>query len=124
MSAMHGHHDMGHTVAGWTGSAIAITGFTVAGVAMCAGRPAGIWAGGALVLLSGLTTWALHLAGWGKPGGPRPEPQWDWRVRDTMAQHADCLGCRIAGRGRQPAPAPAPAPARPATAEGSRATYS
>ncbi len=27
MSGMHGHHDMGHTVAGWTGSALVFAGF-------------------------------------------------------------------------------------------------
>ncbi|WP_371501886.1 hypothetical protein OG871_33245 [Kitasatospora sp. NBC_00374] len=111
MSAMHGHHDMGHTVAGWTGSAIALAGFTVAGVAMCAGSAPGIWLGAALVALGAVATWLLHLAGWGKPSGPRPEAQWGWRVRDTMAGHADCLGCRTAGRGRR-----AEAPARTAAA--------
>ncbi|MFJ1708948.1 HGxxPAAW family protein [Kitasatospora sp. NPDC088346] len=101
MSAMHGHHDMGHTVAGWTGSAIALSGFTIAGVAMCAGSVPGIGLGTVLVAAGAVTTWLLHLAGWGKPSGPRPEAQWDWRVRDTMAGHADCLGCRLAGRGRR-----------------------
>uniref|UniRef100_UPI00053AB540 HGxxPAAW family protein n=1 Tax=Kitasatospora sp. MBT63 TaxID=1444768 RepID=UPI00053AB540 len=100
MSALHGSHDMGHTVAGWTGTAVALTGFTVAGVALCAGSVAGLWLGGALAVLAAVVTWVLHLAGWGKPSGPRPEQQWPWRVRDTMTAHADCLGCRLAGRSR------------------------
>ncbi len=49
-------------------------------------------------------TWALHLAGWGKPPGTRPREQWPVRARDRGARdgHAGCLGCRLAGRGRTP----------------------
>ncbi|GAA2771781.1 hypothetical protein Slala03_19580 [Streptomyces lavendulae subsp. lavendulae] len=98
MSA-HGHVDLGHTVAGWTGTALALLGTTGAGLAVCAGWAPGVWLGLGVVLLAGLVTWLLHLAGWGKPSGPRPEAEWDWRVRDTAARtgHADCLGCRAGG---------------------------
>lgn len=99
MSA-HGDHDMGHTVAGWTGTAMATLGSAVLGVALAAGSPVGLWSGGAVVVLAALTTWLLHLAGWGKAGGPRPVGH-DWRTRDTTARrgHPGCLGCRLAGRG-------------------------
>ncbi|MFD7032402.1 HGxxPAAW family protein [Streptomyces sp. NPDC059917] len=100
MSA-HGDVDLGHTVAGWTGTAVGVFGSTVTGLAVCLGSTPGVWAGLALVLLSLLATWVLHLAGWGKPSGPRPHAQRDWRVRDTAARagHADCVGCRVAARG-------------------------
>ncbi|GAA3075746.1 hypothetical protein GCM10017562_49900 [Streptomyces roseofulvus] len=99
MSA-HGDVDLGHTLAGWTGTALATLGCAAAGAALCLGSA---WAGAlgaALLAAAALTTWLLHLAGWGKPSGPRPAAQWDWRVRDTAARagHPDCLGCRMAGR--------------------------
>ncbi|MCJ0874518.1 HGxxPAAW family protein [Streptomyces sp. AP-93] len=109
MSA-HGHVDLGHTVAGWTGTAIALAGSTAAGAALCASWTPGVWIGLGVVVAAGITTWLLHLAGWGKPSGPRPESQWDWRVRDTVAHsgHADCLGCRLTGPRRGVAAAPGP----------------
>ncbi|AXE25144.1 hypothetical protein C0216_18340 [Streptomyces globosus] len=116
MSA-HGHVDMGHTVAGWTGTALAVLGSAVAGTGLCLSSEPVLWLGLAVVAAAGLATWLLHLAGWGKPSGPRPESAWDWRVRDTAARggHTDCLGCRMsggrraaAGRPRRAAPAPAP----------------
>ncbi|MEW2415456.1 HGxxPAAW family protein [Streptomyces sp. NPDC046866] len=99
MSA-HGHVDLGHTVAGWTGTALAILGSAAAAVGICLSWAPGLWIGLALVLAAGLATWLLHLAGWGKPSGPRPASAWDWRVRDAAAGagHEDCLGCRAAGR--------------------------
>ncbi|MFF8258812.1 HGxxPAAW family protein [Streptomyces virginiae] len=98
MSA-HGHVDLGHTVAGWTGTTLALLGFAGAGVALCTGWAPGILIGLGVVVLAGLVTWLLHLAGWGKPSGPRPEAEWAWRVRDPAARtgHAGCLGCRVAG---------------------------
>ncbi|MEV7181452.1 HGxxPAAW family protein [Kitasatospora sp. NPDC093679] len=115
MSA-HGDHDMGHTVAGWTGSLLAVAGTAVAGTAFAAGSTAVLWAGLALLPAAALTTWLLHLAGWGKATGPRPPGRRDWRLRDPHARHGhpDCLGCRLAGRGhRAPAPGRAvPAPGR------------
>ncbi|MFE9767938.1 HGxxPAAW family protein [Streptomyces sp. NPDC005808] len=118
MSA-HGDHDMGHTAAGWTGTAMATTGSTILGVALAAGSPAGLWSGGALVILAVLTTWLLHLAGWGKAGGPRPVGRRHWRTRDAAARrgHPGCLGCRLAGRrpGSTVA-APATTPVRAETA--------
>ncbi|MFD4917550.1 HGxxPAAW family protein [Streptomyces virginiae] len=98
MSA-HGHVDLGHTVAGWTGTTLALLGFAGAGAAVCAAWFPGIWLGLGVVVVAGIVTWVLHLAGWGKPSGPRPEADWDWRVRDAGAHagHADCLGCRAGG---------------------------
>jgi hypothetical protein len=97
MSGIHDDVDLGHTVAGWTGCVIALTGFAGAGVAMCAGRPLGVWLGLGVILSGGLITWALHLMGWGKPSGTRPREQWDWRVKDPMTGHRNCLACRLAG---------------------------
>ncbi|MGW2202745.1 HGxxPAAW family protein [Streptomyces sp. NPDC001774] len=112
MSA-HGDHDLGHTVAGWTGTGIATVGCTGMGVAFAAHSTAGLLLGGAVVVLAALTTWCLHLAGWGKPTGPRPAGQQHWRVRDTTARrgHPDCLGCRLAGRNPAEVPAVAVEPA-------------
>jgi hypothetical protein len=104
MSGMHDDVDLGHTVAGWTGCVVVLCGCATAGVAMCAGSPLGIWLGIGVIALGGLVTWALHLAGWGKPSGPRPPEQWDWRVKDPMTGHGDCLACRLAGRGHEKEP--------------------
>ncbi|MEW2140937.1 HGxxPAAW family protein [Streptomyces sp. NPDC005409] len=114
MSA-HGHVDLGHTVAGWTGTTLALLGFAGAGVAVCTAWLPGIVIGLGVVALAGLTTWLLHLAGWGKPSGPRPQAEWDWRVRDTVAHtgHAGCLGCRAGGPRRAAAAAPRPRPVAP-----------
>ncbi|MFB6526623.1 MULTISPECIES: HGxxPAAW family protein [unclassified Streptomyces] len=118
MSA-HGDVDLGHTLAGWTGTTLAGLGSAVAGAGICLDRAWALWLGAALAVLAAAATWALHLAGWGKPSGPRPADQWDWRVRDTDAAHGhpDCLGCRLAGRPvtatARPRPQPEPAPGRP-----------
>ncbi|MFK0219710.1 HGxxPAAW family protein [Streptomyces vinaceus] len=118
MSA-HGDVDMGHTVAGWTGTALALIGFTGAGAAICAAWTPGIWLGLGLVAAAGIVTWSLHLAGWGKPSGPRPRAEWDWRTRDTAARtgHAQCLGCRAGGPRRAAAAAPRPELDEPAGQE-------
>ncbi|KUH40661.1 MULTISPECIES: HGxxPAAW family protein [Streptomyces] len=122
MSA-HGDVDLGHTVAGWTGTAIGLAGLCVTGLAVVAvSLPLALIGAGALTGAV-LVTWALHLAGWGKPSGPRPPEEWPWRVRDRGARHGhrDCLGCRLAGRrpAEDPVPAraarPRPAPATAAT---------
>ncbi|MFG3001773.1 HGxxPAAW family protein [Streptomyces sp. NPDC048340] len=112
MSA-HGDVDLGHTVAGWTGTILALLGCTGAGVAFCAAWTPGIWLGLGVDAAAALTTWLLHLAGWGKPSGPRAPADWDWRVRDTAARdgHPDCLGCRLSGPRRAAAAAPRPRPA-------------
>ena len=96
------HHDEGHTVAGWTGCAVAVVGTSVAGVGMCLGSAAGIWLGLGVVGLGVLVTWGLHLAGWGKPPGIRPVAERGMWVRDRAARagHPACVGCRLAGRGR------------------------
>ncbi|OKJ49611.1 HGxxPAAW family protein [Streptomyces sp. CB02261] len=111
MSA-HGDVDLGHTLAGWTGTTLAGLAGAVTGAGICLDRTWALWLGAALAALAAATTWGLHLAGWGKPSGPRPAAQWDWRVRDITARdgHPDCLGCRLAGRH---APAPAHTPLRP-----------
>ncbi|MDT0492920.1 HGxxPAAW family protein [Streptomyces sp. NPDC012600] len=104
MSA-HGHVDLGHTVAGWAGTATAVLGCTVTGIAVVAVSAPTALAGIGITVGAALLTWLLHLAGWGKPSGPRPESEWPWRVRDRAARrgHPDCLGCRLAGRrGRAP----------------------
>ena len=93
-------YDLGHTVAGWTGVGIASLGSGLCGLGVVAASGLFVLAGVAVLVLALLATWMLHLAGWGKPGGPRSVAQWDWRVRDLSARngHADCLGCRLAGR--------------------------
>jgi hypothetical protein len=97
---MSGHqHDEGHTIAGWTGCAIATAGAAVTGVGIC-GWYLWIWLGLGVMAAAVLVTWLLHLAGWGKPPGPRPADQWGLMTRDRTARegHSGCLGCRLAGR--------------------------
>ncbi|MGW4437961.1 HGxxPAAW family protein [Streptomyces sp. NPDC004596] len=98
-------YDEGHTIAGWTGVAVATTGCAVAGWGVCAPSAAGVAGGLVAVAGSVLVTWALHLTGWGKPPGVRPRAQWSLRSRDTQARdgHPGCVGCRLAGRGRRSA---------------------
>ncbi|MFD7408630.1 HGxxPAAW family protein [Streptomyces sp. NPDC059866] len=121
MSA-HGDVDMGHTVAGWTGTAIGVLGSAVVGVGLCLDSAVTMAGGAGIAVLAVLTTWVLHLTGWGKPSGPRPRAEWDWRVKDTMTRHGDCVGCALAGRrraARRPAAAPRATDSRdePAVAE-------
>ncbi|MEU5594055.1 HGxxPAAW family protein [Streptomyces sp. NPDC020298] len=103
-------YDEGHTVAGWTGFGIATAGGGLVGLGVCTGSVAALGAGLAVVVLSVLVTWGLHLSGWGKPPGRRPRGQWGMRVRDPLARegHAGCVGCRLAGRGRRSAAAVVP----------------
>ncbi|MFJ7337939.1 HGxxPAAW family protein [Streptomyces sp. NPDC101110] len=98
-------YDHGHTVAGWVGFAIASVGAGVAGLGVCTVSGVLIAGGLAIGVVSLLVTWALHLAGWGKGPGVRPRAEWSWRVRDSAAPggHEECLGCRLAGRGRRAA---------------------
>ena len=110
--SLHGDdpYDLGHTLAGWTGTALAALGSALSGLGVIAASVLLVCAGAAVLVLALLATWALHLAGWGKPSGPRPVEQWNWRVRDTGARtgHPGCLGCRLAGRAgaRRPYPTP------------------
>ncbi|MER5524890.1 HGxxPAAW family protein [Streptomyces sp. NPDC002677] len=96
-------HDEGHTVAGWTGTAIATVGSGLLGLGVCAVSVPALVGGAAVSAVSVLVTWSLHLAGWGKPPGPRPRPQWPLGARDTGARdgHPGCVSCRLAGRGRR-----------------------
>ncbi|WP_394365558.1 HGxxPAAW family protein [Streptomyces sasae] len=98
-------HDEGHTVAGWTGTASATVGSGLLGWGVCAVSVPALVGGLAVCAVSVLVTWYLHLAGWGKPPGPRPRNQWPLGVRDTAARtgHAGCVSCRLAGRGRRAA---------------------
>ena len=98
-------YDEGHTVAGWTGTAIATVGSAVAGAGICMVSAVLITGGLGIVAVSVLVTWALHLSGWGKPPGVRPRGQWRMGARDLSARggHAECWSCRLAGRGRRAA---------------------
>lgn len=95
-------YDEGHTIAGWTGFAVASVGAVVLGLGVCTASVVALAGGIGVVVVSVLVTWALHLAGWGKPPGRRPREQWGWRARDLAARegHPGCVGCRLAGRGR------------------------
>ncbi|MET7356980.1 HGxxPAAW family protein [Streptomyces sp. NPDC005562] len=96
---MSGLHDEGHTVAGWAGSLIAMLGTVSAGAGVVGWRP-GLWLGLALLVAAALVAWVLHLAGWGKPPMPRSLDQRVFSSRDLSARagHANCVGCRLAGR--------------------------
>ncbi|GGX15926.1 HGxxPAAW family protein [Streptomyces lomondensis] len=96
-------YDHGHTVAGWVGFAIASVGAGVVGLGVCTVSGVLIAGGLGIGVVSLLVTWALHLSGWGKGPGVRPRDEWSWRVRDSAAPggHEECLGCRLAGRGRR-----------------------
>jgi hypothetical protein len=111
-------YDEGHTVAGWTGFGIATAGSGVVGTGVCTASLPLAAAGLAVVAVSVLVTWILHLAGWGKPPGVRPRGQWGMRVRDARARegHPGCVSCRLAGRGRRRAVAVAET-GRPTAAE-------
>ncbi|MFI5978666.1 HGxxPAAW family protein [Streptomyces sp. NPDC051452] len=101
-------YDEGHTIAGWTGVGIATAGGGLAGWGVCVCSPSLIVVGLALVAVSPLVAWALHLTGRGKAPGVRPREEWGMRVRDTRARegHPGCVGCRLAGRGRRVATTP------------------
>ncbi|MEV0257483.1 HGxxPAAW family protein [Streptomyces sp. NPDC050732] len=87
-------------------------GAVAAGVGVVGWRP-GIWLGLALLVVAVLATWVLHLAGWGKPPTPRSLDLRGFSARDLSARagHADCIGCRLAGRSPTSG-APRPAPVR------------
>ncbi|MFJ4892322.1 MULTISPECIES: HGxxPAAW family protein [unclassified Streptomyces] len=123
MSGLHGNHDLGHTVAGWTGTAVAVLGVCVTGAALTRGSSAGITVGAAVIVAAALVTWVLHLGGWGKPSGPRPVGEQNWRTKDRAAAegHPGCLGCRLAGRSgprRAAAKGSVPLPAARAAGQG------
>ncbi|MFF1292937.1 MULTISPECIES: HGxxPAAW family protein [unclassified Streptomyces] len=105
-------YDEGHTVAGWTGCAVAVVGSAVLGLGVIMVSAPVLADGLAIVVVSVLVTWALHLTGWGKPPGRRPREEWGMRVRDSSARegHPGCVGCRLAGRGRVRSTAVEPVP--------------
>src|SRR5688500_8278222 len=109
MSGMHGDHDLGHTVAGWTGCGVALTGSATIGLSVCGARLPGVWAGARLVAAGGLITWVRQPPGRAKPSRPRPAGQWDWGPRDPMTAHAGCPACRPAGGPAGAAPREVPA---------------
>ncbi|GAA3988928.1 HGxxPAAW family protein [Streptomyces plumbiresistens] len=94
-------YDHGHTVAGWGGFGVASIGTAVVGTGVCLVSAPLLVGGLAIVVVSLLGTWTLHLTGWGKPPGRRPRAEWGMRVRDLSARggHPGCVGCRMAGRG-------------------------
>jgi len=96
-------YDEGHTVAGWTGTAVATVGSCVLGLGICTTSVLAVTGGIAVLAVALLVTWALHLAGWGKGPGVRPVGEWRMRERDRSARagHPGCVGCRLAGRGRR-----------------------
>lgn len=96
-------YDEGHTVAGWTGTAIGTVGSCVLGLGICTTSALAVTGGVAVLVVAVLVTWALHLAGWGKAPGVRPVGEWRMRERDRSAPagHPGCVGCRLAGRGRR-----------------------
>ncbi|MFJ3643701.1 HGxxPAAW family protein [Streptomyces sp. NPDC090108] len=97
-------HDEGHTIAGWTGFAVATAGTGLLGAGVCTTSWPLAVVGLVLAGVSVLVTWALHLSGWGKPPGVRSRGQWGMRARDTGARagHPGCVSCRLAGRGAPP----------------------
>ncbi|MEU9474219.1 HGxxPAAW family protein [Streptomyces sp. NPDC048191] len=99
-------YDEGHTIAGWTGFGVATMGSAVVGLGVCETSLPVVDGGLAVVAVSVPVTWVLHLMGWGKPPGVRPRGEWGMRVRDGRARegHAECVSCRVAGRGRRTVP--------------------
>ncbi|MGW5332423.1 HGxxPAAW family protein [Streptomyces bauhiniae] len=93
-------YDEGHTIAGWTGCAVATLGSGVVGAGVCTGSAPALVGGAVLVAASVLVTWVLHLGGWGKPPGVRRRGEWRLSARDTQARdgHPGCVGCALAGR--------------------------
>ncbi|MEV4525711.1 HGxxPAAW family protein [Streptosporangium sp. NPDC049304] len=81
LTAIHEEHDMGHTVAGWTGSIVCIIGFAISGVAMTAADVLFFWIGAGVVILGGALGWLLHRLGFGKEIGPRPVSERGMRRR-------------------------------------------
>lgn len=81
LAEIHEEHDMGHTVAGWTGSIVCITGFAISGVAMVAAGVPFFWIGAGVVALGGALGWLLHQMGLGKEIGPRPASERGMRRR-------------------------------------------
>ncbi|MER5645444.1 HGxxPAAW family protein [Streptosporangium sp. NPDC002524] len=81
LAEIHEEHDMGHTVAGWTGSIVCITGFAISGVAMVVASVPFFWIGAGVVALGGALGWLLHRLGLGKEIGPRPASERGMRLR-------------------------------------------
>ncbi|MDH6109950.1 ABC-type dipeptide/oligopeptide/nickel transport system permease component [Kitasatospora sp. MAP12-15] len=63
----------GHTVAAWTGSAIAFAGFCVSGAAMIMESVPLFWAGMVVIVAAGVVGKAMAMAGMGKQPNPAVE---------------------------------------------------
>ncbi|MGS2646767.1 HGxxPAAW family protein [Streptosporangium sp. LJ11] len=85
LAEIHEEHDMGHTVAGWTGSIVCITGFAISGVAMVSASVLFFWVGAGVVALGGSLGWLLHRMGFGKEIGPRPAAERGMRRRPASS---------------------------------------
>ncbi|MEH6374440.1 HGxxPAAW family protein [Streptomyces sp. KLMMK] len=57
----------GHTPAAWTGVTIAFIGFCVSGAFMVAAKPAGFWAGIAIIAIGGVVGGVMSMMGMGMP---------------------------------------------------------
>ena len=57
----------GHTIAGWTGTTIAVVGFCVAGVFTVLAEPIGFWAGMVIAVVGGVVGVVLRQMGMGMP---------------------------------------------------------
>ncbi|MEV4377939.1 HGxxPAAW family protein [Streptosporangium sp. NPDC049644] len=105
LAEIHEEHDMGHTVAGWTGSIVCMTGFAISGLAMVADGVVFFWAGVGVVVLGGALGWLLHRMGFGKEIGPRPVSERGMRRRRvprTAGRHDRARNPQITptGKGR------------------------
>ncbi|WP_051967584.1 HGxxPAAW family protein [Kitasatospora mediocidica] len=63
----------GHTVAAWTGSAIAFVGFCISGAAMIMASVPLFWGGMVVVVAAGVVGKAMAMAGMGKQPNPAVE---------------------------------------------------
>ncbi|WP_051753292.1 HGxxPAAW family protein [Streptosporangium amethystogenes] len=118
LAEIHEEHDMGHTVAGWTGSIVCITGFAISGLAMVAASVPFFWAGVGVVVLGGALGWLLHQMGFGKEIGPRPVSERGMRRRPaprTAGRHDRARNSQVTpvGEGRPAAHDKDRAPADP-----------
>ncbi|WP_440070511.1 HGxxPAAW family protein [Streptosporangium sp. OZ121] len=110
LAEIHEEHDMGHTVAGWTGSIVCITGFAISGMAMVAASVPFFWVGAGVVALGGALGWLLHRMGLGKEIGPRPASERGMRRRPASSARGGAVRQerRPAGQGLRAGGPPPP----------------